>query len=284
MGHYSRLAVFASVVMLTGCGSNEVFLKKQAELEARLEQVVQAQSATNARVTDVSGMVTDLQAQLKVQALEVEQLKPGYRELKNSLETTSQKLEKLASEAAAKPAKVEPVVPAPVAEPPPPAPKPAQLQPEPIAPAPVTVAPQPVPATPPVAVAEPGTVSDPQAAYQKAFRLYMADKFTDALAGFEGFLTAYPSHEYAANAQYWIGECLYSLKNYEWSLAAFNKVVSAYPKSSKVPDALLKGAFALFSMQQPDKGREMLHRLVDTYPRSAAAAKAKERLGKERKK
>lgn len=116
------------------------------------------------------------------------------------------------------------------------------------------------------------------------FRLYMADKFTESLTAFESFLAAYPQHDYAANAQYWIGESLYSLKNYEWALDAFNKVITAHPKSNKVPDAMLKGAFAQLSMGQGGKARDMLHRLVEAYPRSVAAGKAKERLAKEQKK
>jgi len=277
MSHNHKLALLP-LLFLAGCSSSDVLLKKQAEFEARLEQVVQAQAATNARLTEVSGTVTDVQAQLKVQGLEVEQMKPGYRELKTSLESTSQKLEKLASETAVKPVKADPIITsatiAEPAEPVRPLLVPVVVE-EKIIPPPVPVAPVPT---------EPVKSLDPQAAYQKAFRLYMADKFTESLAAFEGFLAAYPTHEYAANAQYWSGECLYSLKNYEWSLAAFNKVVTGYPKSSKVPDAMLKGAFALFSMEQGDRAREMLHRLVESYPRSAAAGKAKERLNKERKK
>ncbi len=265
------------VVLVAGCSSQEVFLKKQAELEARLDQVVQSQAASNARLTELAGTVADLQSQQKAQGLEVEQLKPGYRELKISLENTSQKLEKLANEAAAKPVKA----PEPAVEPVP-APKVVL---EPVVPPVVPVAPPvTVSSHGPTAVAEPGKVLEAHEAYQKAFRLYMADKFTESLTAFESFLAAYPQHDYAANAQYWIGESLYSLKNYEWALDAFNKVITTHPKSNKVPDAMLKGAFAQLSMGKGDKARDMLHRLVEAYPRSVAAGKAKERLAKEQKK
>lgn len=285
MGHCRWLLIILPV-LLGGCSSQEVMLKKQAELEARLEQVVQAQSLTNARLTELSGVVLDVQAKLKTQALEVEQLKPGYRELKISLESTSQKLEKLASEAAAKAVRTEPAV-----APELPAkvvgeqdagekPEPALSVMKPLGePAALAAAGSTAPAA-----SGPAPAMDPQAAYEKAFRLYTADRYTEALAAFEAFLAANPAHAHAPNAQYWIGECLYSLNNFEWSLDAFNKVVKSYPKSSKVPDAMLKGAFALFNMGQGDKAREMLHRLVATYPRSIAAGKAKERLDRERRK
>ena len=284
MGRYRGYTVaLPMLVLVAGCSSQEPFLKKQAELEARLDQVVQAQAAANARLTELAATIADVQSQQKAQGLEVEQLKPGYRELKISLENTSQKLEKLAGETAAKQVKIpEPaVVPAPKETTPPV--EPVAIAPVvPVSPTAPTGGPQLSAAAP--SVTEPTRGLEANEAYQKAFRLYMADKFTESLTAFEGFLAAYPNHEYAANAQYWIGECLYSLKNYAWAVDAFNKVISGYPKSSKVPDAMLKGAFAMFGQGQGDKAREMLQRLVETYPRSAAAGKAKERLAKEQKK
>lgn len=279
MGSYrGRRIWLLGLVFLTGCSTRDLYLKKQAELEARLDQVVQAQAATNARVTELTGTLADVQSQLKAQGLEVEQLRPGYRELKTTLETTSQKLEKLANESAAKPVATE-LMPAPVASTTTEEVKPVITLAEAVTP-PVVAAPVVVPK----AAVEPVKAETPQEAYQKAFRLYMADKFTESLAAFENFLVAYPQHEYAANAQYWIGESLYSLKNYEWAVDAFHKVITKYPKSNKVPDAMLKGAIAHFNMGQGEKGRDLLHRLVEMYPKSAAAGKARERLAREKKK
>lgn len=86
MGSYRACTVLLPLVALVaGCSSQEVFLKKQAELEARLDQVVQSQAVANARLTELAGTVADMQSQQKAQGLEVEQLKPGYRELKISL-------------------------------------------------------------------------------------------------------------------------------------------------------------------------------------------------------
>lgn len=78
-------------LVTAGCGGNDVIVKKQMELEARLEQLVQGNAATNARLTELSGEVKEVQGQVKSNAAAIEELKPGYRELKTSLEAISSK-------------------------------------------------------------------------------------------------------------------------------------------------------------------------------------------------
>jgi tol-pal system protein YbgF len=93
-------------------------------------------------------------------------------------------------------------------------------------------------------------------------------------------MAAYPASEYAANAQYWIGECLYTQKEYQKALSAFNAVLSQYPKGKKVPDAMLKVAFSQLSLNDPASAKATMLKLIETYPKSPAAAKAKERLNR----
>src|SRR5207247_1269467 len=50
----------------------------------------------------------------------------------------------------------------------------------------------------------------------------------EALAGLHGFLAKYPTHEYASNAQYWIGECYYDQKDYASALREFRTVVEKF--------------------------------------------------------
>jgi tol-pal system protein YbgF len=119
-----------------------------------------------------------------------------------------------------------------------------------------------------------------QEAYMKAFGIFSANRHQEAISAFSEFIAAYPNSEYAANAQYWIGECHYSQKDYQKALDAFNIVLSKYPKGKKVPDAMLKVAFSQLSLSDQASARVTMQKLIDTYPRSPAAAKAKERLNR----
>ena len=240
MQRKSLLLVLGCAATLAGCGNNDVILKKQTEMEARLEQLVQGGAAANSRLTELGAEVKELQAKVGAQATELEELKAAgrdLRDLKSSVETLSQR----------------------VNEPPPPAPKIEVVNQEP---------------------SQPDKDADPQAAYMKAFGLFSANKYGEAIDAFDAFLRKYPDHEYAPNALYWIGECFYTQHNFRQALEAFNKVVTAYPKSNKVPDALLKVGFSQISLNDQATARATLQSVIEKYPKSQAAAKAKERLNR----
>lgn len=122
--------------------------------------------------------------------------------------------------------------------------------------------------------------SGAQNAYMKAFGLYSANNYPDAVEAFESVIKIYPNSEYAGNAQYWIGECYYTQHNYPGALDAFNKLLAVYPKGSKVPDAMLKIGYTYINMNEPAKMKSALQLLVDKYPNSQAAVKARERLNR----
>lgn len=240
MHRKALLLVMGCAVTLAGCGNNDVILKKQMEMEARLEQLVQGSAAANSRLNELTGEVKSLEGKVASQATELDELKTAgrdLRDLKSSVETLSQR----------------------VNEPPPASPKIEVVNPEP---------------------GQPDKDAGPQAAYMKAFGLFSANKYPEAIVAFEAFLKSYPAHEYAANAQYWIGECLYTQHEYPKALEAFKKVVSAYPKSGKVPDAMLKVGFSQISLNERTAAVATLRELIEKYPRSQAAVKAKERLNR----
>jgi tol-pal system protein YbgF len=99
-----------------------------------------------------------------------------------------------------------------------------------------------------------------------------------AATGFRAFVSEYPEHELADNAQYWLGESLYARKLYRDALAAFRAVVSRYPRGNKVPDALLKIGFCHLALGEAEPARTALARLIEMFPKSHPAALAAERL------
>ncbi|WP_221249739.1 tol-pal system protein YbgF [Desulfuromonas versatilis] len=116
--------------------------------------------------------------------------------------------------------------------------------------------------------------SSPTEIYLQAFSDYAAGRFEAAISGFGTFLASYPNNDYAANAQYWLGECHFSLEQYDRALAAFQAVVSDYPRGSKAPDALWKMAQVQMKTNQREAAEQTLRQLRGTYPDSAAARKS----------
>lgn len=72
---------------VSGCGSNEILVKKQTEMEARMEQLIQANAGNTARLSELSTAVSNLQGQVKNNSSDLDVLKPAFRDMKSSLET-----------------------------------------------------------------------------------------------------------------------------------------------------------------------------------------------------
>ncbi|HEY1817135.1 MAG TPA: tol-pal system protein YbgF [Kofleriaceae bacterium] len=114
--------------------------------------------------------------------------------------------------------------------------------------------------------------------YRAAVELVKAGKHDEAQNALHAFLKTYPRHEYADNAQYWLGEDFYAQKDFTHALAEFRATIETYPRGNKVPDALLKVGYCYQALGQPDKARAVLEQVVSLYPKSEPAALATKRL------
>ncbi len=226
------LAMSIGCFALCACANTDVIVKKQAEMEARLEQLIQGNAAATAQLAEMANEVKDLRTQVKANAAVLEELKSASR--------GSAPQEVASSPGVPQSPRIEVVN-------------------EDVAPA--------------------DRQSTAQDAYMKAFGLFSANSYNEAVMAFESFIRSYPNSEYAGNAQYWIGECYYTQRDFPQAMEAFNKVIEKYPTGNKVPDAMLKIGLTYVSMNEPGKARAALQSLLDKYPRSQAAAKARERLG-----
>src|SRR5690606_34317546 len=98
------------------------------------------------------------------------------------------------------------------------------------------------------------------------------------IASLRGFLATHPRHDYADNAQYWLGEAYYAQNDYRQALGEFRIVIETYPRGNKVPDALLKVGYCYQALGQTDKARAVLEQVVNLYPKSEPATLAATRL------
>jgi tol-pal system protein YbgF len=119
---------------------------------------------------------------------------------------------------------------------------------------------------------------DPLKLYKDSYEELRAGRHDDAAKGFREFVRRFPHHDYADNAQYWLGECFYDRKMYGQAAGEFKKVVVDYPLGNKAPDALLKLGYALIAMGDAHKGKELLGQVPQSYPHTEAARLAQERL------
>jgi tol-pal system protein YbgF len=116
--------------------------------------------------------------------------------------------------------------------------------------------------------------------YQAAFDLLKDGKYPEAVSGFKQYLATFPNAALADNAQYWLGEAHYVMKEFPEALRNFRIVVDKYPESRKIPDALLKIGYCNYELKNFAEARNSLNRVVQQYADTTAARLASQRLAK----
>lgn len=116
-------------------------------------------------------------------------------------------------------------------------------------------------------------------AYEAAVAKVKAKDHDGAVTALRAFLDAYPRHDLADNAQYWLGEVYYDAKDWARAVVEFRATVEDYPRGNKVPDALLKMGFCFAALGQDAKARAALEQVIETYPKTVPAELAARKLG-----
>ena len=256
----------ALAFLLASCATSSDVQKLQSQINELQEQLAQAKrtaagkeevQAVNQRIADQTQQLLKSNATL---VAKVDQIEDKMNNTQGSIEQTNFRLDRMAQQMTQAQHDIDDL-------------KRAATTPQPAAPAPAS-APQP-------AVTEvnvPATSENPMEVYQAAYRDYQRGNYDLALSGFRDFLAKYPNSELSANAEYWIGESLYSQKKYSESIEQFNGVVNRYPKSDKAPAALLKKGYAYLAMNDRPRAIVQFQYVVHEYPNSRESALAKDRL------
>jgi tol-pal system protein YbgF len=114
--------------------------------------------------------------------------------------------------------------------------------------------------------------------YKASYALYKNNDYPKAIEGFRRFVEHYPTHGYADNAMYWMGECYYDRGLWMQALKTFQQVIQNYPLGNKVPDAMLKLGLCQYHLKNYKQAREILIQVTEIYPKSPVARIAKTRL------
>lgn len=120
--------------------------------------------------------------------------------------------------------------------------------------------------------------AEPMKMYNAAIELLKHGQHAEAIAGLQKFVRQFPSHDYADNAQYWLGECYYDQKDYKSALREFRRVIQRFPSGNKAPDALLKVGYCYGQLQDSKNERDVLEQVLKSYPGTDVAKKAADKL------
>ena len=276
-----KLIVFAAVVLAAGCATSSDVQKLQNqvnELQERLAEVKRT-AAGKEEVQGVNQRIADQTQQLlksnATLVAKVDQIEDKMNNTQGAVEQTNHRLDLLAQQLTQAQRDIDDLKAAAARAAAAAAPPPTTTT----APAMPGSVPAPQPSMAEVSVAPPaGASEDPMELYQAAYRDYQKANYDLALSGFKNFLVKYPNSELAGNAEYWIGESLYSQKKYSDAIEQFNRVVNKYPKSDKAPGALLKKGYAYLALNDRPRAIVQFQYVVHEYPNSRESALAKDRL------
>ena len=119
--------------------------------------------------------------------------------------------------------------------------------------------------------------ADYRMAYNDALNNYFNNDFLEAIQEFRILLEREPAGAYADNAQYWIGECFYSLEDFESAITEFQKVFN-FVENNKSDHALFKIAMSYQKLGRYIKAKEHMNQLLIDYPDSEIATQARDFL------
>ena len=116
--------------------------------------------------------------------------------------------------------------------------------------------------------------------YEAALNLFKANKLKEAAAAFEAFGKNHADSSLAPNAQYWLGNAHYALRDCKKSIDAHKLLINKWPQHAKAPDSLIGIASCQQEVGDNKAARATLEMVLSKYPSSPAAATAKQRLKK----
>ena len=127
-----------------------------------------------------------------------------------------------------------------------------------------------------------GTISDVapgeyQQRYDQALDLFHSSQYKSAREMFQSLLASDAGNNLSDNAQYWIGECNYAMRQYKKAIMDFEKVFT-FPQSNKNDAAQFKLGLCYEQLGDSAKAREEFQRLVDVYPKSEYLSRARQHL------
>jgi tol-pal system protein YbgF len=112
---------------------------------------------------------------------------------------------------------------------------------------------------------------DPATDFKTAYDLTVRGDYEAAEAGFRQFLVNYPSDPRAAEAQYWLGDSLFSRGKYGEAATEFRIGYKKYPQSPKGAETLLKIGMTATATEDFTSACKIYSQLLKQYPQASNA-------------
>lgn len=111
--------------------------------------------------------------------------------------------------------------------------------------------------------------------YQIAYAHVLSGDYSLAESEFRDFIAAYPSSAKIADANFWLGEALYSQGNYNEAAKTFLNAHQTYNTSPKAPEMLLKLGMSLAALDNTETACATLREVSKRYPKASRAVVSK---------
>lgn len=118
--------------------------------------------------------------------------------------------------------------------------------------------------------------AEAQGLFNAAMEQYRRRAYGTAREGFQQFVTQFPSHEWAPDAQYFVGETYREEKDAEGALREYARVLELYANSRRAPTALYKGGLVEADRGNTERACDFFRRTEAGYPNSDEARLARE--------
>lgn len=111
--------------------------------------------------------------------------------------------------------------------------------------------------------------------YKAAYGHVLSGDYSVAEQEFRQYLDSYPSSARAADANFWLGEALYSQGKYNDAAKTFLNAHQKYSGSEKAPEMLLKLGMSLAALDNKDTACATLREVTKRYPKASKAVSGK---------
>jgi tol-pal system protein YbgF len=287
---FLRVGALALAFSSFSFGVNKDLLALQRELDARLDAMQQEQQQLNSKLDVLTGMLNQMSADTRHTAdqvagmqdvlrntvtsslgpvnnlgTKVEATSEDVRSLRDALADLASRLERMDAKLTDLTRQIQ------IMQNPPAAPGAQGTTGPPGATGttggPIAVPNQGGPAAPPVGVSAAQLFTD-------ARRDQQTGNTQLAVQEYQQYLSYFPNTEYAASAQYYLGEIAYNQNDYKTAIPYFDAVLERYPQNPRTKDAAYMKGMALAKSGQRTQAVQELRSLIQKYPGSEQARKA----------
>ncbi len=111
--------------------------------------------------------------------------------------------------------------------------------------------------------------------YKAAYGHVLSGDYGVAEQEFRQYIASYPNSARAADANFWLGEALYSQGKYNDAAKTFLNAHQKYSTSEKAPEMLLKLGMSLAALDNKDTACATMREVTKRYPKASRAVTAK---------